>query len=186
MKRIFFLIVATLCSVNICAQTPKPSPDVPNTKLETFQARSGVVVIKGFTRVGRLRGIGGSVEVLSMQFTDAQTARKEQGIVIEVSESGRLERSDRSFIDYDEIDSLLKGIEYVGKIDKSVTPMTNFEAKYATKGDFSIIVFNDSEGIQVAITSGRIGRVSVYLKLANLEEFKALLTTAKGQLDAVK
>jgi hypothetical protein len=133
-----------------------------------------------------MRGIGGTIEVLSMEFTDAQDGKKERGIVIEVTESGRLERSDRSYIDYDEIDSLLKGIDYISKLDKSITHLTNFEAKYSTRGDFAITTFNDSEGIKAAISSGRLGRVDVYIKLANLEEFKNLVISAKSQIEATR
>lgn len=126
------------------------------------------------------------VAVNSREFTDAQTGRKAYGIVVEVRESGRLERSHRSYIDYDEIDSLIKGIDYIAKLDNSVTKLDSFEAQYSTKGEFSVTVFSDTEGLQVAITSGRFGGASTYIKLAELPGFRKLITDAKSRIDAIR
>lgn len=171
----------------VAARGAQPEP-TPATKLETFQAKTGAVIIKGYTEMGSLRGTGGTVSVIAMEFTDAQTGRKEQGVVIEVKESGRLERESRSYIDYDEIDSLLKGIDYISKIEPAVSKLANFEAAYRTRGDFSVTTFSDatSGGISVAVTSGRIGRTSMYIKLAELPAFRNLITEAKAKLDAAR
>jgi hypothetical protein len=179
------LALLLLASYAISAQTPKPSPaPEEGTKLEKFQARTGAVIIKGYTRVGFVTGTGGRASVLSMEFTDAQSSRKEKGIVIEVTESGRLERSNRSYIDYDEIDSLVQGIDYIGKIQGSVTTQANFEASYKTRGDFSVTTFNTSSGdLNVAVTSGRIGQASVYLELGDLPKFRDLIVQAKAKLE---
>jgi hypothetical protein len=111
MHLILIACLLLVSAIGASSQTPKPTPSgEETTKLEKFQGRTGAVIIKGFTRMGLMTGTGGSVEVSSMEFTDAQTGRKEQGVLIEIKESGRLSRSGRSYIDYDEIDSLLKGI----------------------------------------------------------------------------
>lgn len=167
-------------------QTAKPTPNESKTTLETFQAKTGVVIVKGFTRLGTMRGIGGTVEVSSREFTDAQTGKKAYGIVVEVKETGRLERSNRSYVDYEEIDSLVKGVDYIARMDKTVTKMDSFEAQYSTKGDLSITVFNDYEGLQVGITTGRIGGTSAFFKLADLPGFRKLVTDAKSRIDAIR
>lgn len=186
MRLILITYFLLLPAIGASAQTAKPSPSAEETtKLEKFQGRTGAVIIKGFTRMGSMTGTGGSVEVSSMDFTDAQTGRKEQGVLIEVTESGRLSRSGRSYIDYDEIDSLLKGIDYIAKIQPSVTKQSNFEAIYRTRGDFSVTTFNENKGdISVAISSGRIGKVDMYLPLADLPSFRDLIVQAKTKLDA--
>lgn len=177
-----FLLVA---SVGVCAQATKPaSTGEEPTKLEKFQAKTGMVLIKGYSRIGTMSGAGGSVEVSSMELTDAQTSRKEQGVLIEVTESGRLGRSDRSYIDADEIDSLLRGIDYIAKVQPSATRQSNFEATYRTRGEFSITTFNESKGdISVSISSGRIGRTSMFLPISDLPRFRELIVQAKSRLD---
>jgi hypothetical protein len=99
----------------------------------------------------------GSFEVNAMEFTDATTGRKQSGVLIEIKESGRLENTDRSFIDYDEVDALLKGLDYISKATSDVTKLRMFEATYKTKGYFSVTTFSrDSGKIEAAVKSGYI------------------------------
>lgn len=184
---ILALPLALVIAISIQAQAVgRPTPNEAQTTLETFQAKTGVVIIKGFTRHGTMHGLGGVVEVSSREFTDAQTGKKAFGVVVEVKETGRLERSNRSYVDYDEIDSLIKGIDYIAKVDKSVTKLDSFEAQYSTKGDLSITIFNDKEGLQIAITTGRIGGTTAYFESPYLPNFRKLITEAKSRLDVIR
>lgn len=164
-------------------------PPAPKTKIEAFEAQEGVVVIRGFSKIGEMRGaypIGGLVTVQSMEFINAATGKKEYGITIDVKETSRLEREDRSFIDYDEIDSLVKGIDYISKIDASSTKLDSFQADYRTKGEFGISVFNLRSELMCSISSGRIGRIDVIFKIADLAKFRDLIINAKAKLDSIK
>ncbi len=169
---------------NDSAQTQRPTPA---TKLEAFSAKTGVVMIKGFTTIGRVRGTG-IVSVDAREFRDASSPQTAQyGIAIEVKEAGRIEREARSFIDADEIDSLVRGIDYVSKLSKSVTTLKDFEAEYRTRGDFAVTVFSDSSGgLGVSVSSGRIGRTSVFLKVPDLEQLKMFILEAKSATDAAR
>jgi hypothetical protein len=171
-------------------QTPESGSTVASpaaTKIEAFSGRTGIVLIKGFTNIGEIRGQG-SVSVDAREFRDASNPqRAEYGVAIAVKEAGRLERENRSFIDQDEIDSLVRGIEYIASISKSVTTMKDFEAEYRTKGDFAVTVFSDSRGgLSLAISAGRIGKSSAYLKLSDLDQLKKLLFDAKKIIDIAK
>jgi hypothetical protein len=106
------------------------------------------------------------------------------GVAFNVKESGRLERENTSFIDEDEIDSLLKGLDYIQKINRSVTTFGNFEAESRTKGDFEIAVFSSSgdQGIGLAVSSGRIGKTTTYLKVSDIERIRTLLDGAKKSI----
>lgn len=159
-------------------------PKSPATKLEAFQARTGVVLIRGYTTVGVVSGRGGIVTVDARELRDASSPNsRATGISISVQETGRLERENTSYVDTDEIDSLLKGIEYIMKIGKDVTKLQNFEADYRTKGDLRITVYNDTKGqISAAVSSGRIGRTQAFIELRDLEELRKLILTAKARL----
>lgn len=131
----------------------------------------------------------GKVTVDAREFRDASNPKiQERGVAIEVKESSRLERENTSFIDYDEIESLIKGMDYIVKIDKTVTPMNNFEATYKTKGDFSITTFNNARSgeVSVAVSSGRIGKTTAFLSLEDLGKLKSLIVEAKQNLDTLK
>ncbi len=160
----------------------------PKTKIEAFDAQQGTVVIRGFSNIGELKGVyGGVVSVESRELTHAATGRKEFGIAIDVKETSGLERQSWSFIDYDEIDPLVNGIDYISKIDASVTRLDNFQADYRTKGDLLISTFSSSSGENLcSIESGQIGSPSIFLNVADLARFRRLIISAKTKLDSIK
>jgi hypothetical protein len=180
---VLFLLMVPSAVIGVAAQEQQNAPK-PATKLESFQAKTGMVIVRGFTTVGALRGIGGGIKVDAREFRDASNpSTRVSGISISVKENDRLERENTSFIDSDEIDSLLVGLDYISKATKDITKLDQFEAEYRTKGDFSVTVFNESNGkLSVAISSGHIGKTTAYIKLADLLELSHLITSAKSRL----
>jgi hypothetical protein len=162
----------------------------PKTKIEAFEAQSGSVVIRGFSKIGEMKGVyGGNLTVQSIEFVNAATGKREYGITVDVKETDHLERSNRSFIDYDEIDSLVKGIDYVLKTDKSVTKLDNFQADYRTKGDLHISIFStpgSNNETMASLESGSIGSTSMFLKISDVQKFREFITAAKAKLDTIK
>src|SRR5260221_10288460 len=106
---------------------------------------------------------------------------------MEVTESGRVERENRSYIDYDEIEPLVRGIDYVARLDHSVTKLTEFQADYRTKGELEVTTFSSANsGVSAAVKSGRIGGATAFLKLDELPRLRDLIVSAKAKLDAVR
>lgn len=185
MNHIIATLVALLCAGAAFAQAQTEQTKAPATKLEAFQSRTGVVLIRGYSTVGTLRALGGQVVVNAREFRDGSTPNSPRatGVSITVKETGRLERENTSYIDLDEIDSLLKGIEYVSKVTKDATKLAQFEVDYRTKGDLRITVFNDLRGnVSAAISSGTIGRTQAFVSLTDLEQLRQLVATAKALL----
>lgn len=186
MKVIIICISLLGVSPGFSQETNHPAKE-PKTKLESFEARTGAVIIKGYSQIGKVGGsAGASVTVDCRELFDAAANRKEYGITIEVKEGPPLRRQNTTLIDYDEIDSLLKGIDFISKIDKSVTSLSNFEAIYVTKGDFRVFTFSSSEAkIRAGISSGRIGATSAYLSLDDLAKLRGFIAQAKEKLDSI-
>jgi hypothetical protein len=161
--------------------------DKPKTDLEQFQERYGAVIVQGFSKTALLKGVGGSFSIYVKEFKNAANNTKVKGLVVDIETDERFSSNARSFIEYGEVESLIKGIEYISKLDKGVTTLANFEAKYKTKDDFSITVFNSSyDGkLSVAITIGNIGRKTIYLEIAQLPELMSQFQKAKLALDAL-
>jgi hypothetical protein len=175
-------------AASLPAQEKQTTQLEPKTKLEAFDATTGVVIIRGFSAIGGIQGqLNTSAEVECKEFTNATSGKKEYGIVIKVKDTSRIERNSSSFIDYDEIDSLIKGIDYITKIDKSVTKLSSFQADYKTKGALVVSTYNDSSGkIQAAVESGRFGSVRAYITLVSLAQFRGLIQQAKSKLDLIR
>lgn len=184
-----FGLITQFTGGSVLAQTKPSDANQSKTKLEAFQAKSGTVLIKGFSRIGSVSGrYGGAAEVQSVELRDAGSPLRVTGTVVTITEAGRLERESRSFIDYDEIDSLIKGIDYVIRADATVTKLSSFEANYSTRGDLTVTVFSQQQSADLgaAISSGAIGTVRVFLGLTDLTKFRGLLAEAKARLDAIK
>lgn len=169
------------------AQQQPTEVEQSRTKLEAFQAQSGAVIIKGYSEIGRVAALG-FVTVTAMEFTDATSGRREAGVAIDIKEGGRLETKDRSFIDYDEIEALIKGIDYISRATNSVTKLEMFEAIYKTKGNFSAVAFNSSRSakIETAVKTGHVRPATAYLSLEQLSELRALVVQAKMKLDGAR
>lgn len=157
------------------------------TKLERFAAKHGVAVIRGFTQIGDVPGeYGGAVTVGAAELTNAATGEKERGIWIRVKESGTLERENTSSIDYDEIDSLLKGIDFIAKADGSVTKLNSWQADYATRDDFRVSTFSSSrQDVMASVASGQIGAAQVFFTRDNLSRLRGMIANAKNTLDVI-
>lgn len=164
------------------------SIQVGRTKLQAFNAKTGAVIVRGFSKVGSVRGLyGTSVSAEARELTDATDGTKVSGIAIEVVEGGSYEKSETSYIDYDEIESLLKGIDYIAKIDKGATRLDDFQADYRTRGDFSISTFSGSTGgTMVSVRSGEIGSASAFYPIDKLPALRDLITQTKARLDSIK
>ena len=187
MRKILLATILTIPLIAVAQEQADATKVPPATKLEAFSARTGIVLVKGFTNLGTVNGMG-RVSIDVREFRDASNPKSAQyGVAFEVKESGRLERENTSYIDEDEIDSLIRGLDYISKIDRSVTTFGNFEAQYRTKGDLSLVVFSGSGGeISLAVSSGRIGRTRAFLKLADIEQIRTLLGEAKKATASAK
>ncbi len=178
---ILLILVFAACAFG---QAKETIPTKTRTDLEAFQEKYGVVVIKSYSNVGRMTGTGGTFSLQALTLNNPTNNTKVRGLVVEVETSERYSSSARSFVEYDEIDSLIKGIDYISKIDKSKTPLDLFEAKYTTKGGFEIVVFNNSQDkLSVAISVGSYGSKTIYVKLEDISTLVLNLQNAKAILD---
>jgi hypothetical protein len=190
------LIVTLLISCREVSPAGDSSDDAPaesaeggtkKTKLERFAAKHGVAVVRGFTEIGELSGeYGGAVQVGAAELMNAASGEKERGIWIQVKEAGSLERENTSSVDYDEIDSLLAGIDYIAKANASVTKLRNWQADYATRGDFRVSTFSSANGdVMASVASGQIGGTHIFVTRENLARLRGMIANAKNTLDVI-
>ena len=185
---LFAICLSALGGTLTKAQTTAQPQQEPKTRLQAFEAQTGMVIIKGFSTIGSVSSQnGGTVTVESRESLDASTGRRELGIVIDVKKVGDTEQKNSSYIDYDEIESLLSGIDYISKVQKSVTKLDDFEAVYHTVGDFKISTFSTLKNrTMVAVSSGELDEVRVLLPFPKLDDLRGLIAGAKEKLDAIK
>ncbi|HEY6121630.1 MAG TPA: hypothetical protein VIV66_16850 [Pyrinomonadaceae bacterium] len=198
------LIAMTCLASNVLAQRPQRSRTIPQsarkyyldearTRLEEVQDRLGQVVYKGFMSIGMISGRNGSAELNIVELRSANEPGRLTGLSILLSESSQPASEIQSFVDYDEIDSLIKGLDTVARVDDTITKMPNFSASYRTNDDFAITVFKQTRsGIAVRIENsalngtGGIDRATIYITLDELNRWRGMLLEAKQRLDEMK
>jgi hypothetical protein len=198
-----FLIRPALCALlmlllfcgPVLAQRPGPQfrrplacePVEPRTKLEAIEWQYEKVLVKGFTQIAIFMARDVEVRVDAVELKDTSSATRAVGLVIVLRETGENPHENRSFIDYDEIDRLLKALDAIAKVSESVTKLASFEARYRTLGDLEILVFRQSRsGIAASLSSGICDRVTGSLTLDELDRLKAHIVEAKARLDEIR
>ena len=56
------------------------------------------------------------------------------GLRVTIKEGGRGGSSDTAYLDYEEIEALLNGLDFVARADPSLSSLRVYEARYATAG----------------------------------------------------
>jgi hypothetical protein len=179
-------ILAASWVANSRAQNTNPYVPMPATKLESFDTNVSVVIFKASSEVGTLTADAGNVAVKCREITDTSTGRKEQGIALEITAGGQ--PKDTLFIDYDEIGSLVSGIDYITKLDVSATPLTTFDAAYTTRGGFRIAALGTRQtgAIQFGVRDARFASIPVTFSRDEMSRLSSLINQAKGILDSVR
>jgi hypothetical protein len=159
---------------------------VPATKLEAFETNVGTLIIKGTTELGVVSTRTGVISVRCKEFTDTLTSHKEHGIAIELGTQSQFK--DVMLIDYDELGSLLQAIDYMNKLDVSVSPMDAFDAAYTTKGGFRIAALGNRRTglVQFGVRDIRINAPPMVLSRDEMTRLSSLIDQARKQLDGLR
>lgn len=112
------------------------------TEIGIFESQTGVVIIRGFGQVGSITTGSAVISVRAKESTSAATSHKDYGIavVIEVNQGRGV-----AIVDYDELDALLNGMDYLGKMTYSATSLPGFEATFTTKSGLELIAHGDKQ-----------------------------------------
>jgi hypothetical protein len=186
---IFLLATATTAF----AQRPGPEfwrrvgcePLEPRTKLEALDDRQGTVIIKGFARITTLTVSGVRIDAVEMK--EAGNVGRAKGIAVSLRDGGERPREGRAFVDYEEIDQLLKAIDVIAGVDETSTKLVGFEARYRTHGDLELTVFRQTRtGNAVTLTTGVCEQATQAISLDDLAKIKAMIQEAKSRLDELR
>src|SRR3954447_12091161 len=111
MKAFKTILITTICLPLLISTVLAQETNAPRTMLEAFEAETGVVIIKGSGETGSMSAGAGTVAVGCRESTDVSTGRKQYGITVGIKADAQQE--DTTVIDYDEVDSLVGGLESV-------------------------------------------------------------------------
>jgi hypothetical protein len=182
MPKFCLILIAACCSLAFVSRA-QDTTNVLKTEIENFEVQTGTVIVKGFGQGGSLTTGAGIISVRLKESIDVGHARKLYGMAIELASGQRL---DLLIVDYDELDSLLNGIDYLGKISYDATAMPSFDASFTTRSGLKIVAHSAVRqgGIHTYLQFGDAPRISIASD--QLEQFESLIAQAKTSLDALK
>ena len=198
MKKLFLLLIllAFMFPFDAFSQDEKKNgTSEPKTQSEAIHGKISATIIEGYSVVGKVnvddrRYSDSVISVENWEFIVPSTDEKQIGIVVEIKSR---EQSNRSLIDYDEIDPLLQGIDYLLKVNRHSVKLDNFQAIYRTKDGLRVTTsnhprdetFGRSQGdIEATVKSGNGAVIS--FSIHKLRALQSLIAKAKQQLDLIK
>jgi hypothetical protein len=190
LRRLIAILIAVagwlLLADPVPAQDTNACPLPPQTRLEGFDTNTGTVIIRATAPIGTVAANAGGLSVKCRQITDTGTGRQESGIVIEITHGNQWE--DTLLIDYDELDPLLNAIDYLTKVDWSVTSFPSFDAVITTKGGFRVAAFGSRRtgAIAFAARTTRASRPPLLLSRDQAGQLSSLIEQAKTKLDSAR
>jgi len=163
------------------------APVPPATKLEMFETNTGTVLIKSAAVIGSMSISGGSVSVTCKEDAEPATGRKEYGIIIALALEQTPASEDRTVVDYEELDSLLKALDALATIDWSVSSLASFDAVYQTKGGFKIAAFSvrRSGTVEHSLRSSRMTK-KIVITSSQWAEFRGLIDQARRKIEELR
>jgi len=150
----------------------------PPTKLEAFLAKKGTLIVKDFYELGELRGLGKMEFNALIIYEPGMENEKIRGMHVEITEEGRYGKSNTSFLDLEEVESLSKAIAYMADLAekwKGINREAYTEVKYVTKGDFNVGFYQKGSERRAFASSGYIGKASFIMKVEDFISMKGII-----------
>lgn len=169
MKKFLIIVLCALVLLPMIASAQgenEGETKEPPTKLEAFLAKKGNLIVKDFYKLGEVAGrYGSKIEFSALViYEPGQESQRIRGLKIDITEGGKYERSNTSFLDLEEIESLSKALEYMGDLSAKWQNIKKeyTEVVFSTKDDFNIGFYQiGSEQVSFS-TIGYIGKATCF------------------------
>jgi hypothetical protein len=179
------VVLVAVSGLFTCA-VPAQVTNGPPTELETFEAQTGKVIVKGAGQIGSLAVDQLNIVVISKESLDASTGSKQYGMAVEVVANDQ--QVWKRVVDYDEMDSLLNGLDYLAKIDYKVTSQPTFVAGYVTRSGLRVGAFTSQRRgvIQYFLQDYSTNSARILITPAQLSQFQSLVDQTRSNLDSLR
>jgi hypothetical protein len=182
MNKLKIIFAAAACSLAFAAAAQ--DTNILKTEIGRFENRTGAVIVKGFGQIGAVEAGMAEISVRCKETTDTSSGRKLYGLAIEFKSNAFA--PERIYVDDDEIDALLAGLNYLVKITYDATALPGFEASYTTKGGLEVLAnsVRKEGGIQFSVQGNYSPRIP--FSSMQMTQLYGLIGQARKNLDAIK
>jgi len=186
MNKLLTPLILVGCGLLLVTAARAQDTNAPRTYLDSFEASYGVVIVRGSADIGTVTTATGTVSVRCKESVEPRSGRKQHGLAVTLT--GKDRQSDTTIIDYDELDSLLSGLDFLSTANWSLTTLPSFDAVYTTRDGFQAAAYSSQKNpgtLAASLKSGRTVKVRVPLAPQDLAQFRELIHQAKVKLDAL-
>ena len=153
------------------------------TDIENLEGQTNVLIVKGFGSGGMVSVGGGVLAVHLKESFSPDDGKKLQALVLDYNEGGARQRA---IIDYVEIDSLLRGLDYIRTAAYGVTGLPSFEVIYRTRDGFKIIGVGSHRESSVQTYVQFDGCQRVLMDSDQMAQLRNTIAQARNTLDELK
>ncbi len=184
---IFLLVMPVLPSL---AQAPADNSSAYPTKMERLLRRPATVITTSMLEVGGLDGKVFeaetntlTVDIRTEVIGNPDSKAKEYGLALQMRHA-RDWRSRITYIDYDELDGLIAGLNKILSLQPELPVV---QAKYETRGGLIIITYStEKREVLARLALNNDDPNWIKMSLDSLKDFRDLIVTAKSNLDQLK
>lgn len=188
MNRTFLLIavvIVNLAPVVLCAQTLETNI-YPKSHLELAEEHTGVVLVRGTENVGNVAGNRGEVSVQVRETKDMTSSQRDYGVIVTVFQGDG--GGSATYVDFDELPTLIQNLEYVSKANWTLTSLGHFDASYTTRAGLRVVTYSSTRSglIEGAVVSQRLVRSRASFTTAQLDLLRNTLEVAKTKIEELQ
>ena len=181
MRKLFLVFITVCCPLAFAARAQ--DTNALKTQIGVFESQTGVVIVRGFGQVGSIATSDAVISVRCKESSSTATGHKDYGIAV-VIEGNQWRRS--AIVDYGELNPLLNGMDYLGKMNYNVTSLPGFEATFTTKSGLELIAHGNKQegGIRTYLQYDDSPRIP--LASDQWTQLTKLIEQAKAMLDSLR
>ena len=176
MRYALFTIALLALQIEVAGQVIDPA--APKTNIEKFQSRTGALLLKEYIDVAETRTL--TTQVVKMTLL---TERKEtmSGVLMSwgTTAIGVFQQTGQAYLDSDEIDDVIKGLDSMLKMISAAIPQNYTELELSTRSGLKLTLFPSKTAWNIALE--RSGHRQ-YLYAEDLSKIRESLSAAKGKL----
>ena len=182
MRLIPFTLIAIGCASSLAVHA-QITTNLPPTEIQNFELQNDTVIVKGFGDIGSVAVDGANISVRCKESDNVTANTKMYGISVALESN---QTRNVFVVDDDELDALIRGLDFLGKISYDVTTMPAFDASFTTRSGLRLAAHSERrEGtIQLYLQFGQVARIPV--TPTQFEQFQSLIIQAKKSLDVTK
>ncbi len=182
MRPLSFILIA-LCAALPLALHAQDSTNAPATEIENFELQTDAVIVKGVGDIGTLDTPAGTVFVRYKESDNITSGQKQYAIAVGLSSN---QARGVLFVDYDELDALVRGLEYLSKVTYDITTMPSFDAIFSTRSGLRAAAYSEQRQASIRLYLQFDGAARIPLTPYQFSQFETLINQAKAAIDTAR